>query len=222
MVSAATASAHRRDALAAQPSETPPPNPSSGAEIAASAAPEPAAIHPADRASLLIHDMFSGPAIERVASDAKQHIGGGESWHDSTRADAFDIAGIDRPAAILPDQPGDEVAPTAAPAAAPAPEVDQVQMLLPQQAVLADPDPAAGKVEAIVTAALEGPEVNLDALLGPAAPPEQPLPQIPLFAGAANGLLTQDMGPAGHMFMAGLADHHAAQQLEQAAAAGHA
>lgn len=208
--------------LAAQPSATPPPNPSSAAEVGTSEAPLPATIHPADRASLLIHDMFSGPAIERVASDDKQHITGGDENHDSARTDAFDIAGVDRPAAILPEPSGDDSGPANAPAAAPAPAVDQVQMVLPQQAVLAEPDPAAGKVEAIVTAALEGPEVNLDALLGPAAPPAQPSPQIPLFAGAANGLLTETISSAGHSFMAGLADHHAAAQLEQAAAVGHA
>ena len=108
------------------------------------------------------------------------------------------------------------------PPAAEAPRIDQVQMDLPPQAAV-DPAgtdasaPGADKIAAVVTAALEGPEVNLDALLGPAPQPAQP----PLLAIASGGLLTDHIGPVGHAFMAGFAEQHVAAQLDQAAA-GHA
>ena len=90
-------------------------------------------------------------------------------------------------------------------------------MRTPAQIVPADG--AAHDVKAIVAGALEGPQVDLDALLGAAPASNEALPQVPVLASATDGLLGDGgaMG-TGHGFMAGLAEQHIAAQLEQAAA----
>ncbi|MBN8843528.1 MAG: VCBS domain-containing protein [Sphingomonadales bacterium] len=206
--------------LAAQPPEAPLADDHmlSAAAIAPSAAAVvPADIHPADRASLLIHEFDSGPAIERVASDAKQQVLRHDESRQDVRTSDLDTS-LDRAHAPLPDQA--DAASTPAPTAPETPRVDQVQMVMPPQAAVDAPVPA--RVAAIVTGALEGPEVNLDSLLGPAPQPQQPTPPLPLLAISTGGPLTEHIGPAGHSFMAGLAEQHVVAQLEQAAAAGHA
>ncbi|MBA3941798.1 MAG: hypothetical protein C0520_11355, partial [Sphingopyxis sp.] len=75
-------------------------------------------------------------------------------------------------------------------------------------------------IASVVAGAIEGPEVDLDALLGPAAGPNQPDAPLLLLAAATGGPLIEPVGPVGHSFMAGFADQHVAAQLEQAAA-GH-
>ena len=76
------------------------------------------------------------------------------------------------------------------------------------------------ELDTIVTAALEGPQVELDALLGPAAPAEPALTHIMLGDGGAIGLLGD--GASGQSFIADLAQQHVVVQLEQMASAGHA
>ncbi len=208
--------------LAAQPAETA----LAGDAMASVAAIEPAAeampstIHPADRASLLIHEFSSGPAIERVATtDARHVIDRGDEGRDAMQAGRLDMP-TDRIEAALPDQADVGTGPPAAPDA---PRIDQVQVALPPQAAVdpAAPDaPAPTEIAAIVTGAIEGPEINLDTLLGPASAPDQP--DAPLLLGVTTGgPLIEAVGPMGNAFMAGLAEQHVAAQLEQAAAAGH-
>ena len=144
--------------------------------------------------------------------------------HDEARAEHVADPAPERGyASLLEAAPVDH--PEPATAAAP---VDQVQMVaLPQTVAPAAPAAevvdAAAAVKAIVTGALEGPEINLDALLGP--PPPAPLSNQTLSAILAGGIDVPpgDGGPiaAGHGFMAQLAEQHVAAQLEQAAA-GHA
>lgn len=211
--------------------EAPQPSPGETAlpasiEIAPSAeAAAPSAIHPTDRASLLIHEFFSGPEVVRIANDAKSHVSAGDDHPEPARAGALDAAGGDRTPASLPESPEPEATPAPAPAADAGHGVDQVQMVLPAQAV-SDPAgtpagrPAVVSVATVVAGAIEGPAVNLDALLGP-APSAEP-PQAPLLAVATGGPPIEAALPAGHSFMISLADQHVAAQLEQAAAAGHA
>ena len=80
--------------------------------------------------------------------------------------------------------------------------------------------PAPTAIASVVAGAIEGPEVDLDALLGQAAVPDQPDAPLLLLATATGGPLIEPVGPIGHSFMAGFADQHVAAQLEQAAA-GH-
>ena len=81
-------------------------------------------------------------------------------------------------------------------------------------------DPAAAQLDTIVAAALEGPQVELDALLGPATPAEPVLARIMLGDGGAVGVLGD--GASGQSFIADLAQQHVVVQLEQMASAGHA
>jgi len=187
----------------------------------------PSTIHPSDRAGLLIHDLFSGPEVVRIANDSKAHVSAGDDRPGTAHADLLDPAGGGRPPASLPESPEPEATPAPAPASDAAHGVDQVQMVLPAQAIL---DPGAGAPGAsatpalagVVAGAIEGPEVNLDTLLGPATPAGQPLSAPPLLAAAAIAPLADAMMPSGHSFMTSFADQHVAAQLEHAAATGHA
>lgn len=94
---------------------------------------------------------------------------------------------------------------------------EQMQMALPPEAIL---DLAGAELDTIVAAALEGPQVEIDALLGPEAPAEPMLARIMLGDGGTTGMLGD--GASGHSFIADLAQQHVVVQLEQMASAGHA
>ncbi|KTE14959.1 DUF5801 repeats-in-toxin domain-containing protein [Sphingopyxis sp. H115] len=209
---------------AATPLAAQPPAPSDGDARVANqqigVSSEPADQSPAPAAAKgdgFVHEYFSDPAATRIEPDSSQRQMD-EGDHGEARSDAADIAPPDPPhtqllagteADLTPPQP------TAAP-----PSGDQMPMVLPAQAVS---DPAAVPLDAIVTAALEGPQVELDALLGPATPAEPVLPRIMLTDGGPAAF-PGDGGSAvsGHSFIADLAQQHVAMQLEQMASAGHA
>ncbi len=99
-----------------------------------------------------------------------------------------------------------------------APSTDQAPILLVPQQPLADA--GADQIKAIVTDAMEGRAVDLDALLGSAAPA---LPQIQLQEGSESGFLAESGSfSMGNLFMPDMADQHVLAQLEHAAATGHA
>ncbi len=171
---------------------------------------------PAAKADGLVHEYFSGPATARIEADPGQRQMDEDDSRE-LRSDELDTMAPDPTyGQLLTDT---ELDLSSAPVSGAA-STDQVQMTLPPQAVL---DPAAAELDAIVTAALEGPQVELDALLGPAAPADPGLAKIMLGDGGANGVLGDNgMDVAGHSFMADLAQQHVAVQLEQLASAGHA
>ncbi|WP_422060512.1 hypothetical protein [Sphingopyxis sp.] len=185
-------------------------------------------IHQSDRASVLTHELWTSPAEARISENSDEH----GRFHDersvTDHASGLEAPDSDRSLVSLADADNKDPAQTPAPALGDAHSVDQVQMVLPEQAA---PDPADTRtadsavgtvhVSSLATAALQGPEVDLDALLGP-QPEARPLPQIALLGDAGSGAFGEMSGPMGHAFMIGLADQHVAAQLEQAAAAGHA
>ena len=217
--------------LAAEPVS---PSPAKKASTFAPAATATAETHPApevhhsDRASVLVRDPWTDPAEARISEKGDEHGRFHAERAVTDRAGGLEAPDSDRSLAGLSDADNKDPAPTPAPTSGGAHGVDQVQMVLPEQAVpdpadtrTADPAVATVDVSALATAALQGPELNLDALLGP-QPEARPLPQIALFGDAASGGFAEMSGPMGHAFMIGLADQHVAAQLEQAAAAGHA
>lgn len=215
--------------LAAQPSEASSANEmiAANAALAPSAeAAEPSAIHTADRASLLVHDDANGHAAARIVNGGSDHASGADERSGGELPRLLDAAEADRPLSSLPAADDAASAPAPAPAFDAAHGVEQIQMVLPAQAVV---DVEAGKgaplavdVSAVVSAALEGPSVNLDAMLGPAPVDARPLPQVALLADSGGGVPSEMNAPMGHAFMIGLAEQHVAAQLEQAAASGHA
>ncbi|MBA3939760.1 MAG: hypothetical protein C0520_00960, partial [Sphingopyxis sp.] len=92
--------------LAAQPGEASLADSSAMAAAAiepSASAPVPAAIHPSERAGLLIHEFSSGPAIERVAADAHHVIDPGDGGRADTSAAGLEVP-ADRVQAALPAQ----------------------------------------------------------------------------------------------------------------------
>jgi hypothetical protein len=168
---------------------------------------------PAAKADGLVHEYFSGPATARVEADPTQRQMDEDDRREA-QSDAADTATPDPTYAQL--LAGTEVDLPPEPATAVA-SGDQMQMALPPPAVL---DLAGAELDTIVAAALEGPQVELDALLGPAAPAEPALARIMLGDGGAIGLLGD--GASGQSFIADLAQQHVVVQLEQMASAGHA
>ncbi|MBW8296491.1 MAG: VCBS domain-containing protein [Sphingopyxis sp.] len=171
---------------------------------------------PAAKADGLVHEYFSGPATAKIEADPTQRQMD-EDERREAHSDEFDSAAPDQSYAQL--LAGTEVDLPREPATTTA-SGDQMQMVLPPQAV---PDLADAPLETIVAAALEGPQVELDALLGPAAPEEHGLARIMLGDGGSIGLLGDGgSGASAHSFIADLAQQHVVVQLEQMASAGHA
>jgi VCBS repeat-containing protein len=168
---------------------------------------------PSGKADGLVHEFFSGPATARIEADPAQRQMD-QDEHREARNDETDTAAPDPTYAQL--LAGTEIDLPPEPAATTA-SGDQMQMALPPQAVL---DPAAAALDTIVAAALEGPQVELEALLGPATPAEPVLARIMLGDGGAVGGIGD--AASGHSFIADLAQQHVVVQLEQMASAGHA
>ena len=81
----------------------------------------------------------------------------------------------------------------------------------------------ADDIKAVVTNAIEGRTVDLDALLGTNASSEHVLPQIQLHGeGGAGFAFGGDMPALGNLFMPDMAEQHIMAQMEQAAMTGHA
>jgi VCBS repeat-containing protein len=178
-----------------------------------SEASEQASALPTAKADGLVHEFFSGPATARIETDPTQRQMD-EHEHREARSDDMDTAAPDPTYAQLLAGTEVDLPPEPATTAA---SGDQVQMALPPQAA---PDPAAAQLDTIVAAALEGPQVELDALLGPAEPV---LARFMLGDGGSAGLLGDSgSAAAGHSFIADLAQQHIVVQLEQMASAGHA
>lgn len=186
-------------------------------EATTSAASQQQDVEPASKADLSSHLASDESGSDRHHNDAptRQAIDRGGEDNDAT-GHAADPA-PERSYASLLEETHVDRAEAAAPKPDAAPSVDQVMVLTPAQIVPADG--AAHDVKAIVAGALEGPQVDLDALLGAAPASNEALPQVPVLASATDGLLGDGgaMG-TGHGFMAGLAEQHIAAQLEQAAA----
>ncbi|MBU0863132.1 MAG: VCBS domain-containing protein [Alphaproteobacteria bacterium] len=168
---------------------------------------------PAAKADGLVHEYFSGPATARIEPENAQRQmdedDRREAQSDPSDSAAPDPTYLELLAGTEVDLPPEPATATAA--------SDQMQMALPPQAVT---DPAAAQLDTIVAAALEGPQVELDALLGPATPAEPVLARIMLGDGGAVGVLGD--GASGQSFIADLAQQHVVVQLEQMASAGHA
>jgi len=168
---------------------------------------------PASKADGLVHEYFSGPATAKIEADPTQRQMDEDDRREA-QSDELDTAAPDPTYAQLLAGTEVDLPPEPATAAA---SGDQMQMALPPQPVL---DLAGAELDTIVAAALEGPQVELDALLGPATPDEPVLARIMLGDGGAVGVLGD--GASGHSFIADLAQQHVVVQLEQMASAGHA
>ncbi len=206
--------------LAAKPPEAMPENlPIANQSIEMSA--EPAAVETQHFGKLDIaaSQYWSGPGVERIGPDNADRQSMSKDDQSDARTGSHDAPTPDRSYADLLEPTDSDPAPAPKPIGDTTLGGEMVQMALPPQAVAGDP--GADKIDAIVTAALEGPEVDIDALLGPAPPSDQPLPSIQPLAGGADNFLAETMVPSGHSFLAGIAEQHAVAQLEQAAA-GHA
>jgi VCBS repeat-containing protein len=171
---------------------------------------------PAAKADGMVHEFYTGPAMARIEpEDDSRRMD--DDDRGAAHDDLADVAAPDPAVAQL--LAGTEVEMPPEPATASA-SADQMQMALPPQVVA---DAAAARIDAIVTAALEGPEVKLDALLGPAEPAEPVLARIMLAdAGSATLPGATDWAVSGDSFIADLAQQHVVLQLEQMASAGHA
>ena len=205
--------------LAAHPSDLPGTDAAiSGQQIGiASQGSEAPVTPPTAAADGFVHEFFADAATTKIDAEPVHRQ---MDLDDSLVARSDDL-GSPAPAVtyahLLADTQGD--APSAPVNSAAS--VDQVQLALPPQAAL---DPAAAPpLGTIVAAALEGPQVELDALLGPAAPADTGLAKIMLADGGTDGFLAADgMAAAGLSFITDLAQQHVAAQLEQLATAGHA
>ncbi|MBK6413806.1 hypothetical protein [Sphingopyxis sp.] len=175
-----------------------------------------AAALPAAKADGLVHEYFSAPATARIETEPTQRQMD-QDEHREARSDASDAAAPDP--TYSPLVAGTEVDLPSESATAVA-SSDQMQMALPPQAVL---DLADAEIDTIVAAALEGPQIELDALLGPVTQAVPALAGFMLGDGGAAGLLADGGSVAsGHSFIADLAQQHVVVQLEQMASAGHA
>jgi VCBS repeat-containing protein len=201
--------------LAARPPATPDGDAAASAQQSGlpSETPETTSTLPAAKAEGLVHEYFSGPETAKIEADPTQRQMDVEERHEP-QSDELDTSAPDPTYAQL--LAGTDVELPPEPAAATA-SGDQMQMALPPEAM---PDSATAQIDTIVAAALEGPQVELDALLGPAAPAEPVLARIMLGDGGAVGLLSD--GASGQSFIADLAQQHVVVQLEQMASAGHA
>lgn len=168
---------------------------------------------PEAKADGLVHEFYSGPEIARIEREdtsCRMSDDDRDAAHDDTADTAPpdpDYVGLLAATEIdLPPEPASSSA-----------SGDQIQLTTTPQPVTA---PAAAQIGTIVTAALEGPAVELDALLGPVEPAEPVLARIMLgVAGIGDGI---GGGASGHSFIADLTQQHVVVQLEQIASAGHA
>jgi hypothetical protein len=151
----------------------------------------------------------------------------GESWANPPARHLADDSGLDDPRDIdtarsepisahlaTPALEAVEPLQTAAQDSPFAASSDQSLMVLASQQAAVPVQTSA--IDALVANALEGPTVDLDALLGPQRP-------SPDFGGLLN--ITPDVGDpfgASGFFMPDLAQQQIAAQLEQVAATGHA
>lgn len=181
-------------------------------EVSSEAAPQSEPL-PAAKADVSVHEYFSGPATARIEPENTQRQTDGDNRREA-QSDPTDSAAVDPTYSDLLAGTEVDLPPEPATAAAVS---DQMQMALPPQAVA---DTAAAPLDTIVAAALEGPQVELDALLGPATPAEPVLARIMLGDGGTISGIGD--GVSGHSFIADLAQQHVVVQLEQMASAGHA
>ena len=163
-----------------------------------------------------VQEYFSGRVTAPIEADPTQRQMDQHEQREVRSDDGDTAAAEPTYAQLLAGTEVDLPSETAAPGAS----SDQMQMALPPQPVL---DLADAQLDTIVAAALEGPQVELDALLGPVTPAEPVLTRFMLGDGGAGGLLADGVSDAsGHSFIADLAQQHVVVQLEQMASAGHA
>ncbi|MDR6834905.1 MULTISPECIES: DUF5801 repeats-in-toxin domain-containing protein [unclassified Sphingopyxis] len=168
---------------------------------------------PVAKADGLVREYFSGPATARIEPEGTQRQMDEDDRREA-QSDDGDTAAPEPTYAQLLAGTDVDLSPEPATAAA---SGEQMQMALPPEAIL---DLAGAELDTIVAAALEGPQVEIDALLGPEAPAEPMLARIMLGDGGTTGMLGESA--SGHSFIADLAQQHVVVQLEQMASAGHA
>lgn len=186
----------------------------------------------AERAGM-VHEFWTGPETIKIGTPEDDAVHRSEDPPQSELALTADMAEGARPYGELPGEAETDDSQDSLHDAAPVDGGELVQQVLPEGAT---PDPAAatpGTLDAhaasdqaptssisdLVTAALEGPSVDLGAILGSAGeaapPPAAMLSDAGSWMGESSALL-------GQTFVMGTAEQHAAVQLEQAAAAGQA